>query len=177
MYAPCHGPTIRGTVPRRAILVLTAAAVTAAVAAVLALWPREPELDATTAATVASGWVGAGLPQAPRSAGDKWEVDVARPDGSVVEVTVGRRGELLGFDEERGRGGGPAPDELRGPLRARAIRVALAAAGPGTVLSTERERGGGIEIGLRRADGTQVEVELDRRLRIREIEREDPGDE
>jgi hypothetical protein len=104
-------------------------------------------------------------------------VDVVRPDGSLVEVTVDEQGQLLGFDEERALGDSPAPDELTGPTRARAVRVALAAAGPGKALSTERERGGGIEIAVRRADGTQVEVGLDHGLRILEIEREDPADE
>ena len=68
----------------------------------------EPELEASDAARVAAGWVGAGATQAPRFDGDGWEVDVARRDGSLVEVTVGKRGELLGFDEERpGRRPGP----------------------------------------------------------------------
>jgi hypothetical protein len=45
------------------------------------------------------------------------------------------------------------------------------------VLSAEWEQGGGIEVAVRRRNGTQVEVGLDRRFRIREIEREDPADE
>lgn len=102
---------------------------------------------------------------------------MVRPDGSLVEVTVGKRGELVGFDEERGPGGGTAPDELTGRARARVVRAAVAVAGPGRVLSAEREHGGEIEVGVRRADGTQVEIELGRRLRIREVEREDPDDE
>jgi hypothetical protein len=159
----------------RFALILVAGATAAF--AVIAFWPREPELEAADAATVAAGWVGAGTPQAPRRDGDEWEVDVVRPNGSLVEVTVGQRGELLGLDEERGPGGTPAPDELTGPLRARAVRAALAATGPGRVLSAEWESGGGIEIAVRRADGTQVEAALDDRLRLRELEDEDPADE
>jgi hypothetical protein len=164
-----------GTVLTRVALILVAGA-TAAVA-VLALLPREPELEAAEAGRVAVGWVGAGIPQAPRRDGAEWEVDVVRPNGSLVEVTVSESGELLGFDEERGRGGSPAPDELTGRLRARAVRAALAATGPGRVLSAEWEHGGGIEVAVRRADGSQVEAALDRRLRLRELEREDPADE
>jgi hypothetical protein len=176
MYGPAGAPKLPTTVPARVILILAAGAVTAALA-VLALWPREGELNAEDAARVAIGWVGTGLAQAPRCGGGQCEVDVTRPDGSLVEVTVGSEGELIGFDEERGPRGGPAPDELRGPARTRAVRAALSAAGPGRVLSTEREHGGGAEVDVRRSDGTQFEVELDRGLRIREVEREDPADE
>jgi hypothetical protein len=173
MYGRARSASIPPTVPVRATLILAAAAVAAA----FVLWPRAPELGASDAAREAARWVGTGFIQAPRGDGDEWEVDVARPDGSLVEVTVGTRGELLGFDEERGPGGGPAPDELRGLARVHAVRAALAATGPGRVLGAERERGGHIEVRLRRADGAYVEVGLDRRLRIREIEAEDPGDE
>jgi hypothetical protein len=161
----------------RTPVTLSLVAGAAAAVVFLALWPREPELGARDAAAVAVGWVGAGEPQAPRRDGGEWEVDVARPNGSLVEVTLGKRGELLGFDEERGAGGGPAPDELTGRARARAVRAALAATAAGRVLSAEWEQGGGIEVAVRRANRTQVEVGLDRRLRVREIEREDPADE
>jgi hypothetical protein len=159
----------------RAITVLLVAAL--AMGAVVVLWPRDSRLGAADASTVAAGWVAIGTPQAPRSDGDEWEVDVTRPDGSLVEVTVGRRGELLGFDEERGPDGGRAPDELSGPRRDLAVRAALAAVGSGQVVSAERETGGQIEVGIRRPDGAQVEVGFDGRLRIVEIEREDPADE
>jgi hypothetical protein len=166
---------LRLMVVTRVALILLAVA--AATIAVLALWPREPELEAADAVAAAARWVGTGTPQAPRRDGGEWEVDVARPNGSLVEVTVGERGELLGFDEERGAGGGPAPDELTDPARARAVRAALAATGPGRVRSAEWEQGGGIEVAVRRANGTQLEVGLDHRFRIREIEPEDPADE
>jgi hypothetical protein len=174
MWGLARSASIPLTVPTRVTLILAAAV--AAVAAFV-LWPREPELGATDAARKAAGWVGVGFAQTARGDGDEWEVDVARPDGSLVEVTVGKSGELLGLDEERGPGGAAAPDELSGRARDRAVRAALAAAGPGRVLSAEREYHGGIEVGIRRANGTQVEVELDRRLRVREVEGEDPADE
>jgi hypothetical protein len=152
------------------------AAVAGIGAVALALRPPEPELTPAAAAELATGWVGAGTAQPPRRDGGEWEVDVTRPDGSLVEVTVGQRGELLGLDEE-GAPVGRAPDELTGRVRTLAVRAAVAAAGPGRVLSAERELGGGIEVSIRRRDGSQIEVGLDRRLRAVEIEREDPGDE
>jgi hypothetical protein len=169
--------TIRNTVRSRLTPISAAAAVAVVTLAAVALWPREAGLRAEDATAVAIGWVGTGRPQPPRCDGDECEVDVTRPDGSLVEVTVGKNGELIGFDEERGPGGGPAPDELRGMDRARAVRAALAAVGPGRVLGTERDHGGGAEIDVRRSDGTQVEIELDHRLRIREVEPEHPADE
>src|SRR5687767_631003 len=91
-----------GNVVTRLTLILIASA--AAAGALLTLWPGEPELGGEEAAAVATGWVGAGAPQAPRRNGGEWEVDVVRSDGSLVEVTVGQQGELLGFDEERAAG-------------------------------------------------------------------------
>jgi hypothetical protein len=156
-------------------LTLPVAALAALVAATLA--SRDPEPSDDDVAAAAAYWVGAGQPQPPRRNGDEWETDVARPDGSLVEVTLGRGLELIGFDEERSRGGGPAPDELRVPSRARAVRAALPFSGPGRVIGVERERGGAVEVGVRRPDGPQVEVSLDRRLRVLEVEHEDLDDE
>ena len=161
----------------RAALILLLLSIAAGTAAVLALRPSDSELGASDVAPVASGWVGVGHPQPPRRDGDEWEVDVVRPDGSVVEVTVGKARELLGFDEERGPAGGLAPDELTGPIRDRAVRAALAASGPGRAVGAEWEPGGVIEVGVRLPGGTQREVDLDQRLRVLEVEREDPADE
>jgi hypothetical protein len=162
---------LRASLTALLLLVLAGAAV------LPALRPQRAELGPSEATAVAAAWVGDGRPQAPRRDGDEWEVDVARPDGSLVEVTVDIGRELLGFDEERGPHGGPAPDELSGRSRTRAVRAALAVSGPGTVLSVEREGGGGIEVGVRRPDGRRVEVGLNRRLDVLEIEREHPADE
>jgi hypothetical protein len=141
------------------------------------VWPREPEPRDSDLAAAATQWVGAGTPQAPRRDGDEWEVDVLRPNGSLVEVTLGNRRELLGLDEEAGPGRSPAPDELTGASRERAARAALAVTGPGAVLSVEREPGGAIEVGIHRRAGDRVEVGLVRRFRLLELEPEDRRDE
>ena len=93
MSALPRRPTIRHTAPAH-LTILAAAAVAAVALAALALWPRGAELRAADAAAVAVGWVGTGRAQPPRCDGDECEVDLTRPDGSLVEVTVGENGEL-----------------------------------------------------------------------------------
>lgn len=102
---------------------------------------------------------------------------MTRPDGSLVEVTLGEERQLLGLDEESGPAGTSAPDELAKAPRARAEQTALTVTEPGTVLSVERESGRVIEVGIRRNSGDRVEVLLDHRLRVLELEPEHPGDE
>jgi hypothetical protein len=135
--------------------------------------PASP-LDAELAAL---DWVGAGVSQVPRRDGDDWEVDVVRPDGSMVEVTLGDDLELRDFDEEFGPAGIPAHDELTGAVRARAVQATFAEVGPGQVVGVERDSNGEIEVGIRKRRGHQVEVELDHRFRVTEVETEDPRDE
>lgn len=144
---------------------------------VLALVPDRRGADGLDAARVAASWVGAGAAEAPRRDGNEWEVDVVRPDGSLVEVTIGDRLELLGLDEELGAGGGPPPDEVTGSRRLRAARAARAVVAGGQVLGVERERDGELEVALRCSNGARVEVGLDRRLRVIEVEPEHWDDE
>ena len=80
---------------------------------------------------VAHDLVGEGVVQPARVEDDEWEVDVARPDGSLVEVTLNHELELRDFDEERGPGGSLAGDELTGAHRRRAIKAAFRVTGAG----------------------------------------------
>lgn len=121
-------------------------------------------------------WAGDGEAQKPRREGGRWEVDVVRADGSMVQVSVGDDLELLGLDEELGPAGTLAPDELRGTARARAVRTAFAETRPGQVTSVERDSSGQIEVCIRMRAGRQVEVELDHMLRVVEVESDDPCD-
>jgi len=71
------------------------------------------------------------MTQTPRRDDDEWEVDVIRPNGSLVEVTIGDQLELRGLDEELGPGRSRAADELTGRAHKLAVRAAVEAAGPG----------------------------------------------
>jgi hypothetical protein len=139
--------------------------------------PAEPAASAADAAAAALMWVGAGETQPPRREGDDWEVDVRRADGSLVEVTLGPDLALRQFDEERGPADSAAPDDLVGPRRAQAVAAALRAAGRGDIRYVERERDGTIEIGVLRADRTALEVELDRQLRVTDVDDDTVADE
>ena len=136
----------------------------------------DERFSAADAETAAMSWVGVGEAEAPRRDGENWEVDVRRPDGSLVQVTLSDDLRLRGFDEELGPAGAPAPDELTGAERERAIEAAFRHVGPGRVVGVERDPGGVIEVGLR-LGGDQIEVRLDGRFRVTEVHPEDPGDE
>jgi hypothetical protein len=132
--------------------------------------------SAKDAEIAALSWVRVGDVQPARREGDNWEVDVRRPDGSLVQVTMGDRLQLRDFDEESGPAGAPAPDELTGTARARAIEAAFFHVGPGRVVGVERDPTGEIEVGMRMG-GDQIEVRLDERYRVIEVHPEDRSDE
>jgi hypothetical protein len=133
-------------------------------------------ISAAQAKAAALSWVGAGEAQAPRRDGYAWEVDVVRPDGSLVQVALGDALELRGFDEEFGPGHSPGPDELEGAARARAIKAAFWHVGPARVLSVERESSQEIDVDIRLGED-QIEVELNSRFRLIAVKPEDPRDE
>jgi hypothetical protein len=132
--------------------------------------------SATDARVAALSWVGVGEAEPPRRDGDNWEVDVRRPDGSLVQVTFDEDLNLRGFDEEFGPAGVPAADELTGADRARAIEATYRHIGPARVVGVERDPAGEIEVGVRMG-GDQIEVRLDDRYRVMEVNPEDRSDE
>jgi hypothetical protein len=131
--------------------------------------PKDAEIAALS-------WVRVGEAETPRREDGNWEVDVRRPDGSMVQVTMGEKLQLRGFDEEFGPGGTRAPDELMGAARDRAIEAAFWHVGPGRVVGVERDPSREIEVGLRMG-GDQIEVRLDKRFRVIEVHPEDRSDE
>jgi hypothetical protein len=143
----------------------------------LALPRDEGQARPDDAEAAARHWVGSGTVQTARVEDDEWEVDVLRPNGSLVEVTFDHDLRLRNLDEERGRRGGPAHDEVLGPIRARSIRAAFAVTGPGRVTSVERDGPDEIEVNVSLPGGEHVEVELDALLHVGEVEDEDVADE
>jgi hypothetical protein len=159
---------------RTSVIILSVALVIAA--AELQLREDDDEgVSAGEAKTAALSWVGVGEAQAPRRDGDDWEVDVVRPDGSLVQVTLGESLELRGFDEEFGPAHTPARDELTGAARARAIEAAFSHVGPGRVLGVERESSREIDVDLRMGTD-RIEVQLNPRFQVIGVKPEDPGD-
>jgi hypothetical protein len=160
---------------RTSVIILSVALVIAA--AELKLREDDDEgFSAAEAKTAALSWVGAGEAQAPRRDGEDWEVDVVRPNGSLVQVTLGDRLELREFDEEFGPGHTPGPDELRGAARARAIEAAFGHVGPGRVLGVERESSREIDVDMRLGND-RIEVQLNPRFRAIGVKPEDSHDE
>lgn len=159
----------------RTTIFLLLATMTVAVV-VMALELREATTQ-SEAEAAALERVGDGTVQESRRDGGRWEVDVVRPDGSMVQVNLGDDLDLRSLDEELGPAGTFAPDELRGQRRAGAVEAAFVETGPGQVVSVERDRNGDIDARVRtRTDGL-VQVELDRRFRVLEVKGEDSGDE
>jgi hypothetical protein len=120
----------------------------------------DEEPDPREVRAAAFNWVGVGEAEPPRRDGDEWEVDVERPDGSLVEVTMDDELQLRGIDEELGPGGTLARDELTGAARRRASDAALEVVGRGEVLSVEREASDRVEVRVRRPDG-MLEVQIE----------------
>ena len=159
---------------RKSMIVLIVALLLASAA--FQLRDEDDGVSAADAKIAALSWVRAGEAETPRREGDNWEVDVRRPDGSLVEVVMGDELQLRDFDEEFGPAGAPADDELRGSARARAIEAAFFHVGPGRVVGVERDPTGEIEVGIRMG-GDQIEVRLDERYRVIEVHPEDRSDE
>jgi hypothetical protein len=159
---------------RKSMIVLIVALLVASAA--FQLRDEDDGVSAADARIAALSWVPAGEAETPRREGDSWEVDIRRPDGSLVEVVMGDELQLRAFDEESGPAGAPAPDELTGAARARAMEAAFRHVGPGRVVGVERDPTGEIEVGIRMG-GDQIEVRLDERYRVIEVQPEDRGDE
>jgi hypothetical protein len=137
---------------------------------------EDEDVGDTDARVAALSWVGVGQAETPRREGENWEVDIRRPDGSLVQVTLDEDLHLRDFDEEFGPAGTPAPDELKGTARARAIEATYRHVGPARVVGVERDPTGEIEVGIRMG-GDQIEVRLDDRFRVIDVQPEDRRDE
>ncbi len=77
--------------------------------------------------------------------------------------------------------GGDSEEQLTGPDAEKAKSAAIAAVGGGTVTEVERDDGygtGAFEVEVKRDDGSQVEVHLDRDLNVvgQEADEDGPND-
>jgi uncharacterized membrane protein YkoI len=117
-------------------------------------------------------------------AGGVYEAHIRKADGTEVEVKVNRDFEVTAVEAHRGgprdhdgRGhhgpGGPAPGEraLTGTTAEKVEAAALARV-KGTVLRVETERGGVYEAHVRKADGSVVEVKVNREFEVTAVEAE-----
>lgn len=95
----------------------------------------------------------------------------------MVEVSLDHSLRLQGLDEELGPDGMPAHDAVIDDVRDRAISAARPRSSGGWVRSVEREEDGTIEVDFVTPERTVSEVELDQRLRVKDVDEEEIGDE
>jgi uncharacterized membrane protein YkoI len=114
-------------------------------------------------------------------AGGVYEAHIRKADGTIVEVKVNRAFEVTAV--EAGRGGpdgrhhgpgGPGERALTGATADKVKAAALARVSGGTVLRVETDRDGVYEAHVRKPDGTEVEVKVDRAFKVISVE-EHPG--
>ena len=114
-------------------------------------------------------------------AGGVYEAHIRKADGTIVEVKVNRAFEVTAVEAGRGGPGdrhhgpgGPGERALTGATADKVKAAALARVQGGTVLRVETDRGGVYEAHVRKADGTEVEVKVDRSFKVTSVE-EHPG--
>lgn len=107
--------------------------------------------------------------------GAAYEVEIRKPDGSQVEVQLDRNFAVTGSQVDDDPDGDDAP--LTGGAWERAVAAALEHAGGGTVTETEMDDDGAVyEVEVRRPDGSEVEVQLDRSFTVTGSEVDDEPD-
>jgi len=116
-------------------------------------------LTAIIAATAAAGAAGAAIAN-------------AAGNGSATTPTAPTNQQAL----SGAPGGGPGPGEtaLTGDTKAKVEAAALAKV-PGTVIRSETDRGGIYEAHVRKTDGTEVEVEVDKDFNVTAVETRPAG--
>ena len=141
--------------------------------------PNETPLTGETAAKVkaaALAKVSGTVLRVETDDGGVYEAHVRRADGTEVEVKVDKSFAVTAVQEHgrgdgRRRGGGPGAGEraLTGETAAKVKAAALAKV-DGTVLRVETDRGGVYEAHVRKADGTEVEVKVDKAFAVTAVE-------
>lgn len=111
-------------------------------------------------------------------AGGVYEAHIRKADGTFVEVKVNRAFEVTAVETHRGGPGGPGrgpggrggPQALSGATAEKVKAAALARVKGGAVLLVHADRDGGYEAHVRRANGTLVEVKVNRSFRVTAVE-------
>ena len=141
--------------------------------------PNETALTGETAAKVkaaALAKVKGTVLRVETDDGGVYEAHVRKADGTEVEVKVDKSFAVTAVQERgrgdgRRRGGGPGAGEraLTGETAAK-VEAATLAKVDGTVLRVETDRGGVYEAHVRKADGTEVEVKVDKAFAVTAVE-------
>ncbi|MEZ5184918.1 MAG: hypothetical protein R2720_04160 [Candidatus Nanopelagicales bacterium] len=102
-----------------------------------------------------------------------YEAHVRKTDGTEVIVAVDKDFNVTGTQEMQGRGGPGGPGMNETPLTGDDAEKATAAAEAefpgGTVLRVETDADGTYEAHVQKADGTEVEVKMDKDFNITEV--------
>ena len=103
-----------------------------------------------------------------------YEAHVRKSDGTEVEVKMDKDFTVTSVEEFQGRGGhgGPGNGEtpLTGDDATKAKAAAEAAVSGGTVLRVETDSDGTYEAHVRKSDGTEVEVKMDKDFTVTSVE-------
>jgi uncharacterized membrane protein YkoI len=105
-----------------------------------------------------------------------YEAHVRKADGTEVEVKMNASFEVTSVEEFQGRGGGhrggPGAGEtpLTGDNAAKATAAAEAKVPGGTVIRVETDADGVYEAHVRKADGTEVEVKMNKDFTVTSVE-------
>ncbi len=103
-----------------------------------------------------------------------YEAHVTKSDGTEVEVKMDKDFNVTSVEEFTGRGGhgGPGMNEtpLTGADAEKATAAAQAKFPDGTVLRVETDSEGTYEAHVRKADGTEVEVKMDKDFNVTGVE-------
>jgi uncharacterized membrane protein YkoI len=102
-----------------------------------------------------------------------YEAHVSKTDGTEVEVKMDKDFNVTSVEDFVGRGGrGPGMNEtpLTGADAEKATAAAKAKFPDGTVLRVETDADGTYEAHVRKADGTEVEVKMDKDFNVTSVE-------
>ena len=106
-----------------------------------------------------------------------YEAHIVKSDGSEVTVYVDKQFNVVGVEQGHPRGGGRGNEQpLTGSMATQAEQAALAETGGGTVLRAETDSSGisAYEVHIRKTDGTDVTVHLDKQLNVVSVDSHGP---